>query len=167
MVVSGLQSPLAHRELLWIPSRSLSVLSCDHSKGCLLLLFSSPPFLLAFCWESLRALLCFLQCCWRHCQSVCLRLHLPVSSSIPRKVLSEYVVHSPVASGLLLLLSVVCAFCGPVAGYAHHELFQILAAPLAPSFYVLQPEMLLCCLACVLVCFQQGRLAHYTSICFS
>lgn len=97
---------------------------------------------------------------------MCLRLHLPVSSSVPCTALSDCVTHSHFVSGLLLLLSVVCASRGPVASYAHHVLFQVLAAPLMHSFYVLQPDMPLCHLACVLVCSQQGRLAHHVSMCY-
>ena len=111
--------------------------------------------------------------CYAFCSAVgstvrvCLRLHLPVSSFVSSKVLSDCVIHSHVASGVLLLLSMVHAFCGPVAGDAYHVLFQVVPAPLTHCFNVLQPDMPLCCLACVLICSQQGRLAHNASICFS
>ncbi len=79
------------------------------------IVYSCCLFLLLFawqlCWESPYTWLCFLLCCWQHCQ--CVKTCSPVFFFAPCQscqALSECAFDPHFASGLPLLLSLMCAF---------------------------------------------------------
>ena len=159
MAFSGLQSPLVHRKCRFYrnPCHYCHVVTVWSVYSCCLLL------LLLACWlfAGSHHVLCYAFCsAVGNAVKVCLKLHLPVSSSVPCKVLSDCVIHSHFASGLPLLLSLVCASRGLLAGNAHHVLFQVLTDALFLCAAARHASML------PGLCSQQGRAAYYVPICF-
>jgi len=149
MAFSGLQSPLVHRKCRFYrnPCHYCHVVTVWSVYSCCLLL------LLLACWlfAGSHHVLCYaFRSAVGSTVKVCLKLHLPVSSSVPCKVLSDCVIHSHFASGLPLLLSLVCASRGLLAGNAHHVLFQVLTDALFVCAAARHASMLPGLCACVL-----------------